>query len=66
MRKIGVRIPVMAPTNIEIKTMTAKSKLQIRQAKREQFVEDYIRYFLSTGIALNRTQSKKVIKQFYS
>jgi hypothetical protein len=56
----------MAPTNIEIKTMTAKSKLQIRQAKREQFVEDYIRYFLSTGIALNRTQSKKVIKQFYS
>jgi hypothetical protein len=58
----------MAPTNIKVKvkTMTAKSKLQIRQAKREQFVEDYIRYFLSTGIALNRTQSKKVIKQFYS
>jgi len=53
-------------TNREIKTMTAKSKLKIRQAKREQFVEDYIRYFLSTGIALNRTQSKKVIKQFYS
>jgi hypothetical protein len=46
--------------------MKAKDKLKIRQAKRELFVEHYIRYFLSTGIALNRTQSKKVIKQYYS
>jgi hypothetical protein len=32
----------------------------------EQFIEDYVRYFLATGIALNQAQSRAIIKQFYT
>jgi hypothetical protein len=46
--------------------MKAKDKLKIRQAKRELFVAHYIRYFLSTGIALNAAESKRIIKLYYS
>lgn len=46
--------------------MKPKTRLEIRQMKREQFVEHYVRYFLSTGIALNAKQSKEMIKKYYS
>jgi CRISPR/Cas system CSM-associated protein Csm4 (group 5 of RAMP superfamily) len=59
-------MPRTAHHNKERKNMKAKAKLKIRQAKREQFVQDYARYFLATGIAFDAGRSKKIIKQFYS
>jgi hypothetical protein len=46
--------------------MKKQTRLEHRQMKRNQFVEDYIKHFLATGVALNAKQSKEVIKKFYS
>lgn len=52
--------------SIRQSTMKKQTRLEHRQMKRNQFVEDYIKHFLATGVALNAKQSKEVIKKFYS